>query len=240
MVHNLQADNLELLFVAAETDERRYFIVDYNSTQSVQSYTGDRWRVRTRHGVLQMEFRTPACREGQVHPVVALAPCATDDVLPPSAPSASPPIRASFTPSLMQRCGADRALSAEHLSPGMHLLCLLPVDAAVAGSTNDVLGVAIFPHGLRGSSPSPSSSFSSSDAAAAPRPSHIFVLLPIPTGDKAAAASSGGRASLSSSMPSPDELISVALSEIERPQRKPSPHQPPSAHSGQPLRGCDL
>ena len=51
VILNQQMDNAELLYVTGDGDERRYFIVDYNSSLFVSSYTGDVWRLRSRRGL---------------------------------------------------------------------------------------------------------------------------------------------------------------------------------------------
>ena len=90
VLHNPQPDNLEVLWVPPQGgDEKRYAIVDYNSTTSMSSYTGDVWRVRSRHGTLQKEFAVPRCRDGQPHPIVTVPPCASEEVVPPSSPCAA-------------------------------------------------------------------------------------------------------------------------------------------------------
>jgi prolyl 4-hydroxylase len=210
-VRNQQMDNAELLFVADGGEERRYFIVDYNSSIRVHSYTGDRWRLRSRHGTLLREFHVPAC-DGRTPPEVLLVPCTQAEQTPPTAPRASAETVHAFTAERLRRCGTERALSSEHASPGMHLLCLLPVPSVLGAA----FAVAVFAHGLR-----------NAPASGAPVPTRVFYVPAPPTPPpRLALASDPSAADID-----PGSLIAFALAELERPLKKPRPHQPAAIFS---------
>eukprot|EP00966_Prymnesium_polylepis_P205031 4750350-Prymnesium_polylepis.1 len=61
-VHNRQTINVELLYVMPEGGEKRYWIVDYNSTFDINTFSGDQWRLRSRHGALLKDFAVPPCK----------------------------------------------------------------------------------------------------------------------------------------------------------------------------------
>ena len=138
-VRNTQMDNVELLWVQDNGEERRFFIVDYNSTLSVSSYTGDRWRLRSRRGLLLKEFRTPSCA-ASASPEVLLSPCAPPTLGPPRAPAAPAAVaRRVFSRERLRACGSEHVLSVDHPSPGMHLLCL----AALPSSSQQGVAFAV-------------------------------------------------------------------------------------------------
>ena len=158
VLRNRQMDNVELLYVSG-SEESRYWIIDYNHSFEVSSYTGDVWRLRSRHGLLLKEFATPVCAAGTV-PEVILNPCAPPGVVP-LAPLAPPSLAAQFTPARYRSCGVDEVLSGSP-SPGMHLLCLLHVRTV----PRVAYAIAIFAHSLRGAA-----------ASETPVPSHVFLVL---------------------------------------------------------------
>ena len=168
LVRNEQMENAELLYVSPgpPEEEKRYFVVDFNSSFPVSSYTGDRWRMRSRHGVLLREFKTPSCVSGSAHgrPKVHVPPCAPPEAPAPVAPAAPVSTRRAFTAEVLRGCGAERVLSSVHLAPGMDLLCLLraPSSAVPPGGA---FAVAIFAHGVRGAA-----------APDAPMPTHVFLV----------------------------------------------------------------
>ena len=226
IVRNEQLDNVELLFVmpGPKEEEKRYHIVDFNSSVEMESFTGDKWRLRSRHGVLLKAFPTPVCLPTGP-PEVRLPPCAGPGDPAPIAPAAPLAVRRSFTGERLRACGSDLVLSSVHLAPGMHLLCLRTSAASSYASTSVTLppsvafAAALFAHGRRGAPPT--------EPAV---PSHVF-FVPAAEGDPthiasaAAAATDAAAAPPSTLMISPENLISLALAELER-RRPPSPHQP--------------
>lgn len=197
-------DNLELLYVDGSS-ERKYWVLDPWSNYSVDSYTGDKWRLRSRHGWLVREFLTPRCGESaEPLPVIDVEPCAQDDQLvgPPRAPQAPQSIVREFTDLRLRRCGVDRVLSTDAPQPGLHFLCVLPVSAlpraAVSGHPPEVahaFAVVVFGHGLA------AADHGHGDAP----PLHVFLVSP--------------------SSLTPESLIELTYRDLERPRRAPQ-HQP--------------
>ena len=221
VIRNLQMDNAELLYVTGDGDERRYFIVDYNSSLFVSSYTGDVWRLRSRRGLLLKEFRTPSCAGLVASPEVMLPPCAPPSLGPPQAPSLPPDlVRREFSRERLRACGTDVVLSVDHPSPGMHLLCLV----ALSPRRGAAFAVALFANALRGA-----------PASKAPVPSDVFFVPASASPSTPAATPLDESAGAGNPEPaaerwresqlSPETLASITLSMVERLQH-PSPHQP--------------
>jgi prolyl 4-hydroxylase len=215
VVRNRHMDNLELIYVDGSS-ERKYWVLDPWSNYSVDSYTGDKWRLRSRHGWLVREFLTPRCGESaEPLPVIDVEPCAQDDQLvgPPRAPQAPQSIVREFTDLRLRRCGVDRVLSTEAPQPGLHFLCVLPVSAlpraAVSGHPPEVahaFAVVVFGHGLaRGQRRKDGrDEMAAADDGDAP-PLHVFLVSP--------------------SSLTPESLIELTYRDLERPRRAPQ-HQP--------------
>ena len=227
IVVNSHMDNVELLYVTPgpKEEEKKYLVLDFNASVEMHSYTGDLWRMRSRHGQLLKEFETPVC--GVWHlahgrtPEVIVPRCrfgyGTEHAPAPLAPAASPAIRRGFTAERLRGCGSERVLSSEHLSPGMHLLCLHAFAALPPGAA---FAAALFAHGTRGAPP-----------AEPPSPTSVFL---VPKGRfmslEVLKSVGGGGGGGSSSGVSPAALIAYALAELER-SRPPSPHQPAALFS---------
>ena len=215
VLRNRHMDNLELLYVDGSS-ERKYWVLDPWSNYSVSSYTGDKWRLRSRHGWLVREFLTPRCDESaEPLPVIDVEPCSQDDELvgPPLAPQAPQSIVREFTDLRLRRCGVDRVLSTEAPQPGLHFLCVLPVSvlprAAFSGHPPEVahaFAVAVFAHGLaRGQRRKDGrDEMAAADHGGTP-PLHVFLVSP--------------------SSLTPESLIELTYRDLERPRRAPQ-HQP--------------
>lgn len=220
IVHNEAVVNTELLYVTSDGKEKRYFVADFNSSQQITSYTGDLWRVRSRHGELFKEFRTPVCSpdaRGSA-PSIVVPECASADAPTPLAPAASAATRGAFTAERLRACGSERVLSHAHLSPGMHLLCPIQADEARVAHgaipAGVALAMALFADGRRNAPP-----------AEPPAPTHVFLVpSPAPAGADGAASTPRGITGDLSGL-TPERLIAYALAELER-MRPPSPHQP--------------
>lgn len=123
-VRNRQLDNVEILFVIPSPGggEKLYWVIDFDSTFELQTFSGDRWRLRSRHGLLLKEISVPSGDDlPRRRVVVELYPCVPQNQPSPIAPSLplEPPLDAAESSS----CGAVQVLSSQP-QPGMHLLCL--------------------------------------------------------------------------------------------------------------------
>lgn len=215
-IRNQQMDNAELLFVTGEGDERRYFIVDYNSSLSVSSYTGDLWRLRSRRGLLLKEFRTPACTGSITLPEIVLPPCAPPTLDPPQALGAPAEVASNeFGAARFRECGSELVLSVDRPSPGMHLLCLVGLSSTPGAA----LAVAVFAHGLRGG-----------PVGDTPVPTDIFLVPQSSNPNTLRAAPTDSEDSSAYARVQPDTLVALTLSMVERLQHPP-PHQPAALFS---------
>ena len=230
-VHNHQLDNIEIIYVIPSPTggEKRYWIIDYNSSFDIGSFSGDRWRLRSRRGQLLKEFTVPACHTlparryvvhldacmPRSHEQRPLAPALPNDVALDAAQSAS--------------CGTHDILASQP-QPGMHLLCLSPAPALAQAA----FAVAAFAHS---ESPLP---------GAALRPTHRFVVPRAPSkAERLAAARDVAEGEPGDDVPdeaadgaagedgavTPATLIALTLSEMERPVH-PKPQQPAALFDG--------
>ena len=126
-MHNRQLDNVELLYAKPDGGEQNFWVIDFDSTFPVSTYVGDRWRLRSRRGLLLLEFVVaPGC------PSVTLAPCVPDDMPPPTAPQL--PDGAAWDGAARgAACGATELLG-DVATPGQHLLCLWAPPAPSAAA----------------------------------------------------------------------------------------------------------
>ena len=118
---------MELLYARPDGGEHNFWVIDFDSTFSVSTYVGDRWRLRSRRGLLLLEFVVaPGC------PSVTLAPCVPDDMPPPAAPQL--PAGAAWDGAARGgACGATELLG-DVATPGQHLLCLWAPPAPSAAA----------------------------------------------------------------------------------------------------------
>ena len=224
-VHNHQLDNVEILYVSASGDEKRYWIIDYNSTFQLSSYGGDRWRLRSRRGVLLDEFAVHCAHQP---PVFHLHPCAVEGQQGPMAPAMA--AEKTWDEARAGRCGTAGVLSAQP-SPGMHLLCLEPTPDLPRAA----FAVSAFAHSTlppKGTSPQPSHRFAvprdsgdggngggggGGDAGGG-------------NGDGAPSGVGGAESHTSNNGITPEYLVALTMAELERVMHPP-PHQPAALFS---------
>lgn len=119
-VINEHMGNLELLYVAGDT-ERRYWVIDARGDFRINTREGDVWYLRTKTGTLAAEITVGS----DARQKLTIPRCLPEAQLEEAAAASAHDVP---TPAVgrLEGCAPWSLLSASEPSPGMHVVCVLP------------------------------------------------------------------------------------------------------------------